>query len=274
MKRIHKIIAAVTAAVAAAIPYFYWENNSLTVTSYTYETQKAGKSLDGFKVVHISDLHNKRFGRKNSRLIKLIRAQSPDIIIISGDLADSRHTDIAAAVEFVSEASEVAPVYYTTGNHEHRLPPETFGRLISGVRSAGGTVLLDETAVIERGDESLYITGLADPSLHTGILEDVMPQEPGCLSLLISHQPQFIGLYAEAGADITFCGHAHGGQFRIPGIGGVIAPGQGFFPKYTEGMHFRGDKAVVISRGLGSSVIPSRINNRPEVVVVTIRSSE
>jgi len=274
MKRIHKIIAAVIAAVATAIPYFYWENNSLTVSNYTYETQKAGKSLDGFKIVHISDLHNKRFGRKNSRLIKLIREQSPDIIVISGDIADSRHTDIAAAVEFVSEASEVAPVYYTTGNHEHRFSSEKFDRLISGIRSAGGTVLLDETAVIERGDEKLYITGLADSSLHLGRLDGIMPKAPDCLSLLISHQPQFIDFYTESGADITFCGHAHGGQFRIPGIGGFIAPGQGFFPKYTEGMHRRGDKAVVISRGLGSSVIPSRINNRPEVVVVTIKSAQ
>lgn len=274
MKKIHKIIAAVIAAAAAAIPYFYWENNSLTVTNYTYETQKAGKSLDGFKVVHISDLHNKRFGRKNSRLIKLIREQSPDIIVISGDIADSRHTDIAAAVEFVSEASEVAPVYYTTGNHEHRFSSEKFDRLISGIQSAGGTVLLDKTAVIERGDERLYITGLADSSLHTGILKNIMPQEPGCLSLLISHQPQFISLYTQSSADITFCGHAHGGQFRIPFVGGFVAPGQGLFPKYTEGMHFRGDKAVVISRGLGSSIIPSRINNRPEVVVVTIKSAE
>lgn len=274
MKRIHKIIAAVIAAVAAAIPYFYWENNSLTVSNYTYETQKAGKSLDGFKIVHISDLHNKRFGRKNSRLIKLIREQSPDIIVISGDIADSRHTDIAAAVEFVSEASEVAPVYYTTGNHEHRFSSEKFDRLISGIRSAGGTVLLDETAVIERGDEKLYITGLADSSLHLGKLDGIMPKAPDCLSLLISHQPQFIDFYTESGADITFCGHAHGGQFRIPGIGGFIAPGQGFFPKYTERMHRRGDTAVVISRGLGSSVIPSRINNRPEVVVVTIKSAQ
>ncbi len=274
MKKIRKIIAAVIAASAAMIPYFCLENNSLTVSNYTYETPKAGKSLDGFKIVHISDLHNKRFGRKNSRLIKLIRKQSPDIIVISGDIADSRHTDITAAVEFVSEASDIAPVYYTTGNHEHRFSAEKFDSLISGIQSAGGTVLLDETAVIERDGEKLYITGLADSSLHTGKLEDIMPQEPGCLSLLISHQPQFIDMYTSSGADITFCGHAHGGQFRIPGVGGFIAPGQGFFPKYTEGMHYRGESAVVISRGLGSSVIPSRINNRPEVVVLTVKSAK
>ncbi len=273
MKKIHKIIAAVIAAVAAAIPYFYWENNSLTVSNYTYETPKAGKEFDGFKIVHISDLHNKRFGKKNNRLIRLMREQSPDIIVISGDIADSRHTDIAAAVEFVSEASEVAPVYYTTGNHEHRFSSEKFDSLISGIQSAGGTVLLDETAVIERNGEKLYITGLADSSLYSGRLDDIMPEAPESISLLISHQPQFIDLYTQSGADITFCGHAHGGQFRIPGVGGFVAPGQGLFPKYTEGIHYRGDSAVVISRGLGSSVIPSRINNRPEVVVVTIRNA-
>ena len=273
MKKIHKIIAAVIAAVAAAIPYFYWENNSLTVSSYTYETPKAGKEFDGFKVVHISDLHNKRFGKKNSRLIKLIREQSPDIIVISGDIADSRHTDIGAAVEFVSEASGVAPVYYTTGNHECRFSSEKLDRLISGIQTAGGFVLSDETAVIDCNGEKLYITGLADSSLHSDILDDIMPQATESISLLISHQPQYIDLYTKSGADIPFCGHAHGGQFRIPGVGGFIAPGQGFFPKYTEGMHYRGESAVVISRGLGSSIIPSRINNRPEVVVVTIKSA-
>lgn len=272
MKKIHKILAAVLAAVAAAIPYFYWENNSLTVSNYTYETSRVSKSLDGFKIVHISDLHNKRFGRKNSRLIKLIREQSPDIIVISGDIADSRHTDIDAAVEFVSETTDIAPVYYTTGNHEHRFSPEKFDRLISGIQSAGGTVLLDETAVITHNGEKIYITGLADSSLYTGKLDDILPKDPDCLSLLISHQPQLVDLYTQSGADITFSGHAHGGQFRIPGVGGVIAPGQGFFPKYTEGIHWRGESAVVISRGLGSSIIPSRINNRPEVVAVTVKS--
>ncbi len=274
MKKIHKIIAAVIAAVAAAIPYFYWENNSLTVSNYTYETRKAGKSLNGFKIVHISDLHNKRFGRKNSRLIRLIREQSPDIIVISGDIADSRHTDIAAAVEFVSEACKIAPVYYTTGNHEHRFSSEKLDSLVSGIRSAGGFVLLDETTVIERGEEELYITGLADSSLNSGILAELLPESDSSLSLLISHRPQYVDMYTRAGADLTFCGHAHGGQIRLPFVGGIIAPDQWLFPKYTEGIHYRKDKAVVISRGLGSSIIPSRINNRPEVVVVTIKSAK
>lgn len=277
MKKCGRISLAAVASVltAASVLYLVYQNNGLTLSEHTYKSAKVPKAFDGFKILHISDLHNKCFGRNNCRLIKLIKAQQPDIILVSGDMADSRHTNLEAALEFVRSASRIAPLYYTTGNHEHRFESCVLTAFLRDIASAGGIVLEDKTALIERSGDRLYITGMSDrPKPTRESLENLLSPAKDGLSVLIAHRPQSAPIYAAAGADITFSGHAHGGQIRLPFIGGVLAPNQGFFPKYSEGIHYFGDSAVVISRGLGSSLIPTRINNPPEVVVVTLASSD
>lgn len=269
MKKKYAVFAGLIAAIAALAGYAVWQNNTITVTEYVFKTEKAGE-FAGTRIVHVSDLHNKRFGKANIRSVSKIKSLNPNIIVISGDLVDSRHTDIPAALEFIRLISEIAPVYYTAGNHEHRFNDEQFKSLMEQIEEAGAIVLENETTLIVKNGEKLYISGLADgkniPERATFLLSGT---EDG-LSILISHRPQFVSEYAEAGADLTFSGHAHGGQVHLPFIGGLIAPDQGLFPKYTEGMHYFGDSATVISRGMGNSLLPMRINNPPEIVVVDI----
>lgn len=271
-KRTKTILTALSLTASAAMAlYLYRQNSVLTLTEYEVKTNKLPKSFEGFKIVHISDLHNKRFGKNNSRLIKLISEQQPDIITVSGDLADSRHTDLPAAIEFVRLASEVAPLYYTTGNHEHRFDSTALTDFLNGISSAGGIVLEDRAVFIERGCDKICIAGMSDrPTPTRESLENLLAPAKDVFSILIAHRPHNAPIYASAGADISLSGHAHGGQARLPFIGSVISPDQGFFPKYTEGVHYFGSSAAVISRGLGNSLIPIRFNNPPEVVAITL----
>ncbi|MBQ8624203.1 MAG: metallophosphoesterase [Oscillospiraceae bacterium] len=261
------IAGAVTAAVISG--YCLWQNEDIGVSYYSYTSEKIGEDLNGCKIVHISDLHNKEFGSNSSRLVKLISNEQPDIIIISGDLVDSRRTDIEAALNFVSQIVEIAPVYYSTGNHEERLDPDAYAYLLSSLEEIGATVLQNETETVYINDESFVIFGLKDGTVDS--LEDIYG-DTDKLKLMIAHKPHLIDKYSALGADLVFSGHVHGGQVRIPFLGGLLSSERVFFPKYYQGVHQVNDTTLVISRGLGNSIIPIRINNRPELVVVTLSS--
>lgn len=255
----------------ALISYCLWENNALTTSNYTYTSGEIGSELDGYKIVQISDLHNKSFGGKSSRLLEAITAESPNIIVVTGDIVDSRHTDIDTALEFVQGAVEIAPVYYITGNHEHMLSAEDFDTLMQGMTDAGVIILDNECTQISVGDAQFNLIGLSNTDLTDGTLGDISPSSENQLNILLAHQPQFIENYAAGGADIVLSEHAHGGQIRLPFIGGLFAPGQGLFPEYCDGSHTVDHTTMIVSRGLGNSVFPLRINDRPEIVVLELK---
>lgn len=277
------IIAASTLVVGAFIAYMIWSNVTVGVTEMKVRCSRLPDAFDGCRIAQVSDLHNYEFGKDNGALIDILESCEPDIIAITGDLVDSRHTDIDAALRFAERAAEIAHVYYVTGNHEAALVDGGYERLITGLKSAGVTVLADSAAVWERDGETVKIIGLNDPnftmrgetsgevlSMMKKKLGGLMETNDGGFTLLLSHRPELFDAYASCGVDVALCGHAHGGQVRLPFIGGVYAPNQGFFPKYDAGLYTRGDTSMVVSRGLGNSVIPVRFNDRPEVVVVEL----
>lgn len=258
-----------------------WGNTALKRTTIRVSSQNLPDSFDGFRIAHISDLHNTEFGRNNEKLLSLLRDAKPTIIAITGDMIDSRDTKVEIALEFAREAVTIAPCYYVTGNHESRVPE--YRTLKEGLLSLGVSVLEDASARIQRSGESITVLGVQDPSFQTSYLfgdansvmeqklSTLMPEE-NTFTLLLSHRPELFEVYAEAGVDLTLSGHAHGGQFRIPFLGGLVAPNQGFFPEYDAGLYTRGSTNMVVSRGLGNSIIPLRINNRPEVVLIELDS--
>lgn len=258
-------------AVVAFIIYCVWEDNAISISHYIYKSQKISDDLNGYKIVQISDLQNKSFGDKSVHLLDKIAEEAPDIIVVTGDLADRNHTDIPAALDFMEGAVKIAPVYYVTGNHEHGLSEENFNILMDGMKNFGVIILENKCVSIAEGDSSFNLIGLFDNHLTDDSLSGITPQTDN-FNILLAHEPQFIEKYAAENIDLVFSGHAHGGQFRIPFIGGVYAPGQGLWPKYTEGMHTVNDTTMVISRGLGNSLFPIRINNRPEIVVLELRA--
>lgn len=276
MKR--RVIVLIMAAVLvpALLIWLLWANSSPAATQVTVASGALPEAFEGFKIAHVSDLHNAVFGRKNERLLSLIRAAEPDIIAITGDLIDSRHTDIDSALAFVEAAAEIAPVYYVTGNHESRLD---FDAIEPRLIAAGARVLRNEAEDIGRGGERIRLAGIDDPSfIRTGgTAEERAAAEleqlgdgGGTFTVLLAHRPELVEVYAEYGAGLVLSGHAHGGQVRLPLLGGLYAPGQGLLPEYDSGLYSLGETQMVVSRGLGNSVAPLRVNNRPELVIVTL----
>ena len=268
--------------LAALVVWIVWGNKALVLNSYTVTSSRLPENFDGYRIAHISDLHNTQMGKNNITLLNMLRDADPDIIAITGDLIDSRNTDIDVALRFVQEAVKIAPCYYVTGNHEARV--EEYSRLKSGMAAAGITILEDTATEITINGDTITLIGVNDPSFQTDYLfgdsKTVMSSLLAALhtdkerfSILLSHRPELFDTYTEHNMDLILSGHAHGGQFRLPFIGGVIAPNQGLFPKFDAGIYTQGNTNMLVSRGIGNSILPFRVNNRPEVILIELASS-
>lgn len=281
MKKLKKpLFIIVAAAVISAMILWIWHHNTtVTSTNYAVSSGNLPESFDGFTIVQVSDLHNDVFGQNNCDLISAIDDVSPDIIVLTGDIMDSYDTDLDVACEFIDGIIDIAPVYYTTGNHEYRFPL-TYEKFEQHMISAGVAVIRNKSAEIELNGEKITISGAEDPDFSgikdfkdTLFFSDRLSNlKAEGFTLLLSHRPDIFETYCDIGFDLVLTGHAHGGQFRLPVLGGVLAPQQGLFPDYTEGVWKADSTTMIISRGLGNSVFPFRINNPPELVVVTLEA--
>lgn len=263
------------------LAFAYVQNNWLEVSHYAYKSSEVPQEFVGFRVVQISDLHNATFGKENEKLLVKIQELSPDIVVLTGDLVDSNHTNIEVALAFAEKVVASYPTYYVTGNHEDWLEESDKLELLEGLERVGVVCLADEYVEIKRGDSKITLIGLNDEGLG-GIKLKVTEETTGepkfltededtsGLQILLAHEPQYMENYTKYNVNLVFSGHAHGGQVRIPFIGGLVAPGQGLLPKYTEGVHEVNGTTLVISRGLGNSIIPVRVFNRPEIVCVEL----
>lgn len=258
--------------VILAVLVFCWiQNNYLTITYYTYENAKLPQAFEGYRIVQISDLHNASFGVKNKHLVSKITDLQPDMIVITGDVVDYSHTNIEVALEFAKQAVVIAPTYYITGNHENWLDSAEKTYLLAELEKLGVVCLEDELVEIASGKDAFTLIGLNDESLMGNTLGKVLEgANSEQVQILLAHEPQYLENYAASGVDLVLTGHAHGGQVRLPWVGGLVAPGQGIFPKYTEGEHVMDSTTMIISRGLGNSVVPLRLFNLPEIVCVDL----
>ena len=257
----------------SVIGFVLYQNNIIEKTYIEYSSDRVPEDFNGYKIVHISDLHNKSFGKNQEKLLKKIEEISPDIIAITGDLIDRRKYNLEVALSFVKGAVDIAPVYYVSGNHEAW--SGKYEEIKDELISLNVQVLDDEKISIHRKDEFIDIIGLKDPDFHTSNdLEDQLMNlsEENNFQILLSHRPELINLYSKEKIDLIFSGHAHGGQFRLPFIGGIIAPDQGLFPEYSSGLYVKDKSTLIVSRGLGNSIIPLRLFNQPEIIVLTIKN--
>lgn len=261
--------AIVLLIVIALLLFCNFQNKHLETTHYTYKAEQLGADLEGYRIVQISDLHNAKFGKNNQKLVDRIRECAPDMIVLTGDLVDSNHTNVDRAVQFVDEIVKICPVYYVTGNHEYWLEKSEYDELMDGLASVGVVILDNQVVEISRGDAKFRLVGLDDRSLADGTLEALLSDEKE-LTVVLAHEPQYFARYAGTGVDLVLSGHAHGGQFRLPFVGEIVAPDQGFLPGYTAGEYYMNGTEMIVSRGLGNSVIPVRLFNYPEIVCVEL----
>lgn len=255
--------------------FLYWQNDGLMLTKMTYHGD-IPEGFDGYKILQVADLQNKVFGKNQEPILHKIEQSAPDIIVLTGDLLDRNRTDVDAAMKFIKEIVNFAPVYFVSGNHEHQ--SGEWERLSDEMVEAGVTILNNGKSIIQRKGDTITLLGLADKRVnqhYDKILHTLMVGQEDSFNILLSHRPELFEAYVAEGVDLVFTGHAHGGQIRIPFLKqGIFAPHQGFFPQYTEGMHEKDGTVMVVSRGLGNSTFPIRMFNRPELIELTLRMEQ
>lgn len=261
--------------------FLYRENNQIDTTAVTIQSEKLPAAFNDYKIVQIADLHGKSFGSKQQRLLKKVRKLQPDVILMTGDLIDSRRNGEEEALLLMKQLTPDYPVYFVTGNHEVRLNLTILPKL----EQLGVTVLRNTSVPLERDGQFIELLGIDDPTttrwseglqepdgIRKSLDQAQSTAEPRAFQLLMAHRPEYLPLYAERKVDLVLSGHAHGGQIRLPFTDGMYAPGQGFFPELTAGQHTMENTRLIISRGLGNSLFPFRIFNHPELIVVTLRT--
>ena len=248
-------------------------NLRLTVTEYSISSERLPSEFDGYKIVQLSDLHTMEFGKDNRRLVRRVAEQKPDMIALTGDYIESPE-DLPVVETLVAQLSEIAPVYFTSGNHD--AASKALKELNSTIHSAGGTYLSNEHVLLERNGAAIVLAGVEDPNSYADmpdadtICEKLDTAYPDSFIILMAHRNDFTELYPHISCDLIFTGHGHGGVIRLPIAGGLVGTDLKLFPKYDAGV-FQSDRAqMVVSRGLGGFPFYPRLLNNPEIVVVTL----
>ena len=284
MKKIIKILVIIFFILILACLASIWVSyNWLTVTHFTVRSSKISEP---FRIVLVSDLHEHQFGRDNEKLAEKIREQSPDLIVIDGDMINGDSENADTAVELVRALKETAPVYYSFGNHEYSYMEAGHEDLTEELEAAGAVVLNYQSIDIDVKGNQIRLGGLYEYGFETGMQseeenERAIPYleeyaDTDRYLIMCAHRPESFYPWDMAdqwGIDLVLSGHLHGGQVIIPGVGGLYNSLDGFFPKFDYGQYKLGDSDMVITRGLGSNpkMLP-RFNNPPEIAVVEVEA--
>ncbi len=274
--------------MAGLLAYAVWQRQELEkfrVTQYEMESCKVNKKI---KLVVISDLHLFSYGTGNQRLVRAVRDAAPDLILIPGDLIiTAKAGQYGVAAHLIEQIVTVAPVVFCNGNHESKAlamrPAYKKGcqALFRRMERAGVLILNNQSKTMIVNGNTIQVNGLELPLSSykkgrkpylekTFIQKQLGKPDKDRLQILLSHNPAFARQYALWGADLTVCGHNHGGLVRLPGIGSLISPQLMLFPKYDAGEFTVHGKKIYVSRGLGTHTFHIRIHNRAELVVVTV----
>lgn len=267
----------ILALIAAAAAFLIKDSrDDLEISRYEVKSQKLPESFDGFKIVQLSDLHGAEFGEDGMELVEKVKELEPDIIALTGDFVTDEG-DLAAVEKLAARLVKLCPVYFISGNHEFGSGLAVKVRNI--LERAGVKYLSNEYLTISRGEDEILLGGVEDPLAYADMLSpDELAQKmndaaPDAFKILLGHRNYWMTEYPELPVDLIFCGHAHGGLIRIPGVGGLIGTDRRLFPDFDAGQFNNERYTLIVSRGLGNSVSIPRIFNRPEIVCVELSSA-
>lgn len=267
----------ILALIAAAAAFLIKDSREdLEISRYEVASQKLPESFDGFKIVQLSDLHGAEFGEDGMGLVEKVKELEPDMIALTGDFVTDEG-DLAAVEKLAARLTELCPVYFISGNHEFGSGLAVKVRNI--LERAGVKYLSNEYLTISRGEDGILLGGVEDPLAYADMLSpDELAQKmndaaPDAFKILLGHRNYWMTEYPELPVDLIFCGHAHGGLIRIPGVGGLIGTDRRLFPDFDAGEYNNGRYTLIVSRGLGNSVPIPRVFNRPEIVCVELSSA-
>ena len=257
------------------------ENRTLSVTSYDVTLPHLSAAFDGYRLVQLSDLHATAFGSDQEHLVETVLSLSPQAVLITGDLIDRRRThterQMQPALTLLTRLSAAVRTLRVDGNHE---PMSRVGERFRTLANATDAIdVTGRTAVLTSGGDKLTVVGVPDPVTVQKDLDrwsrrmhELCDPLKGSPRIVLSHRPHLLSHYRTLGEALVLCGHAHGGQWRVPLVGGLFAPDQGILPRHTEGLHRLDDTQILIHRGLGNSGFPFRLGNPPEVVAITLHA--
>lgn len=271
--------------------YIKYNVNTLEVTKYVVENKKVPKEFDGYNIVQISDLHSKLFGENNKKLIQKIKSLNPDIVVVTGDLIDGENNNYNVALDFMKEISKLYRVYYIIGNHEQKSLikkyKDEYKDYFNKLHQIDFVNLDNNKVEIVKGDSNINLYGLTVPyscykylfdnqettSIDIGFLEEKLGKvDREQFNILLAHTPFYFDEYEKWGADLTLCGHVHGGIVRLPIVGGLLSPDRKFFPKYDLGEYIKNKSTMIVSKGLGGSKVLIRVNCKPEIVNIKLKN--
>ena len=275
--------SAFVGGTLSMVALFMIENYSLESEKQVISSEKITPDFDGFRIVHLSDLHCRSFGHKNRRLIRKIKKIKPDLVVMTGDMVSRQDRNFEPFLNLARGIAREFPTYYTIGNHELDLTDRQLSILFSELRGAGVQVLNNDRVIITRGRSAIDLYGMwyalnfykkngsyrrHDP-FTVGDMRRLIGDAPSRrrFSIVMAHNPLDFAVYSEWGADLVLSGHVHGGGVRLGKLGGVFSPGRKFFPEYYQGRYSLGNTDMVVSRGLGGL----RLFNRPQIVEIELR---
>jgi len=265
---------------------------SIKVSRYNIKSEKLPSEFDEFRIIHLSDLHSRIFDKENSKLVSMIKKETPNIITMTGDMINGRYSDILGLEKLIKDINEniSCSIYYIMGNREFRLNKENYDKLKDMLRNNNVKILENNKDKISIGNKNICIYGLNYYnrnekeyyynilSYATGDKKEVINDvstvieklEFSKYNILLTHDPKEFEKYSKYGFDLILAGHIHGGVIRIPLLGGLLYPEVRLFPEYDGGI-FKNNKSIMcVSKGLGYGTIPFRLFNKPEVVSIKL----
>ncbi len=276
MKKIRRLLALL-ALFALAAGFVYWQNFTLQVEPVELFFESLPPQFDGLRVAELSDLHGRSFGKNNVRLLRTLQKARPDMICICGDLFDEK-TDLTMLEPLLTGLTDIAPVYYVTGNHEWQV--KNLREILQKMRAWGVTVLENEERVLFRGGAEMVVAGVHDPcgpydmKTPAALVRELRSAQGNDFILMLSHRNDELAMWSQLGVQLVLSGHCHGGVVRLPFVGGVFGTRRELFPEYDAGVYRQDGTTLFVSRGLGYTNVHFRLFNRPHVPIMILRSGK
>ncbi len=276
MKKIRRLLALL-ALFALAAGFVYWQNFTLQVETVELFFESLPPQFDGLRVAELSDLHGRSFGENNVRLLRTLQKARPDMICICGDLFDEK-TDLTMLEPLLTGLTDIAPVYYVTGNHEWQV--KNLREILQKMRAWDVTVLENEGRVLSRGGAEMVVAGVHDPcgpydmKTPAALVRELRSTQGNDFILMLSHRNDELAMWSQLGVQLVLSGHCHGGVVRLPFVGGVFGTRRELFPEYDAGVYRQDGTTLFVSRGLGYTNVHFRLFNRPHVPIMILRSGK
>lgn len=276
MKKIRRLLALL-ALFALAAGFVYWQNFTLQVEPVELFFESLPPQFDGLRVAELSDLHGRSFGKNNVRLLRTLQKARPDMICICGDLFDEK-TDLTMLEPLLTGLTDIAPVYYVTGNHEWQV--KNLREILQKMRAWGVTVLENEGRVLSRGGAEMVVAGVHDPcgpydmKTPAALVRELRSTQGNDFILMLSHRNDELAMWSQLGVQLVLSGHCHGGVVRLPFVGGVFGTRRELFPEYDAGVYRQDGTTLFVSRGLGYTNVHFRLFNRPHVPIMILKSGK